>query len=291
MSAGGAPVTGTARSLRRPELEEERAFLLRSIEDLDAEHEAGDMSEGDYRALRDRYTARAAAVLRSLSALDETETDVHVGASGSGSVESRREEGDGEPRRPPSHRRRILLWGAVGAFAAAAVIVAATELATRLPGQTATGSLRLGAAQQIARTDAQAQALEEEGKPSEALTLYRQVLRQDPTQEQALAEAGWLEFEAGIAARNSAAATQGQRDEESAERVDPGAYAPHLYLGSMLLVERRPSDAADEFARFLSSSPPAGVVGRAWKFVVQAYTEAGKPVPAAPPGVTATSAP
>ena len=54
--------------MNRPELDDERAFLLRSLEDLEREHDAGDLSERDYAVLRDRYTAHAAAVLRSLDA-------------------------------------------------------------------------------------------------------------------------------------------------------------------------------------------------------------------------------
>ena len=50
-------------------LEEERDFLLRSLADLDAEHQAGDIDERDYRTLTDDYTARAAAVLHAIDAL------------------------------------------------------------------------------------------------------------------------------------------------------------------------------------------------------------------------------
>ncbi len=49
-------------------LEEERDFLLKSLEDLEAERAAGDISEADYVSLRDDYTARAAEVLRALDA-------------------------------------------------------------------------------------------------------------------------------------------------------------------------------------------------------------------------------
>src|SRR3954447_20002637 len=52
------------------DLLEERDFLLRSLRDLDAELAAGDIEEDDYLALKDEYTARAAAVIR---ALDEPE--------------------------------------------------------------------------------------------------------------------------------------------------------------------------------------------------------------------------
>ena len=51
---------------RLAELEEERRFLLGSIRDLEKEHEAGDVDEADFTALRDGYVARAAAVLREI---------------------------------------------------------------------------------------------------------------------------------------------------------------------------------------------------------------------------------
>ena len=47
-------------------LEEQRDFLLGSLDDLERERAAGDIDEADYEALRDDYTARAAAVLRAL---------------------------------------------------------------------------------------------------------------------------------------------------------------------------------------------------------------------------------
>ena len=48
------------------ELEEERDFLLRSLDDLDRERAAGDLDPADYVALKEDYTARAAAVLRAI---------------------------------------------------------------------------------------------------------------------------------------------------------------------------------------------------------------------------------
>src|SRR5690606_11549803 len=47
-------------------LEEERDFLLRSLDDLEREHDAGDVDDADYAELKDDYTARAAAVLRAI---------------------------------------------------------------------------------------------------------------------------------------------------------------------------------------------------------------------------------
>ena len=48
------------------ELEEERRYLLRSLKDLEREHDAGDVDEDDYVTLRDDYTVRAADVLRQI---------------------------------------------------------------------------------------------------------------------------------------------------------------------------------------------------------------------------------
>jgi tetratricopeptide (TPR) repeat protein len=58
-----------ARAASLRDLEEERDFLLRSISDLDRERAANDLTEADYRRLRDGYTVRAADVMRRLEAL------------------------------------------------------------------------------------------------------------------------------------------------------------------------------------------------------------------------------
>jgi hypothetical protein len=52
--------------MTRGELEDERSFLLSSLEDLDREYEAGDLSDQDHEMLRDGYIARAAEVIRAL---------------------------------------------------------------------------------------------------------------------------------------------------------------------------------------------------------------------------------
>ena len=48
-------------------LEEERDFLLGSLDDLDQEHENGELTDREYETLHDDYTRRAAAVLRALA--------------------------------------------------------------------------------------------------------------------------------------------------------------------------------------------------------------------------------
>jgi tetratricopeptide (TPR) repeat protein len=67
-SASPGAATGGA-SDPRLELGEERTAIYRALRELDFDHEAGHLSEDDYRGLRDAYEARAATVLRALDAL------------------------------------------------------------------------------------------------------------------------------------------------------------------------------------------------------------------------------
>lgn len=272
----------TSAEERRRELEDQRATLLRSIEDLDAERAVGDITDDDYRVLRDRYVARAAAVLRALEHDSGEVPPVSAAGGLPASPQLSAAEGPTPVRR---RRRRILLWGAVALFASAAVVLVTAELTTRLPGQTATGTITLSRAQQQQRTLAQAQVLETEGKDAQALTLYHQVLQQDPTQEQALAESGWLEFEAGVVAKNGTLLSDGQAQEQRAERADPTGYAPHLYLGSMLLVEGQWKGATGEYSQFLADDPPVSLEQTAWPYVVRAFDQAHETVPPVPAGV------
>src|SRR5687768_8310496 len=107
-----------ATASRREDLEAERDFLLRSLDDLEVERAAGGIDEASYRELHDDYTARAAAVLRTLR--------------------------DGVDARPVaraiSWQRRALIVGAIVAIAVGAGVALATSLGTRLPGETASGN-------------------------------------------------------------------------------------------------------------------------------------------------------
>ena len=49
------------------DLEAERDFLLRSLEDLDSELATGNIDPDTYRVLHDDYTARASAVIQSIA--------------------------------------------------------------------------------------------------------------------------------------------------------------------------------------------------------------------------------
>jgi tetratricopeptide (TPR) repeat protein len=274
------------------ELDDELQFLLDSLEDLERERAAGDLSETDYVVLRDRYTRRAAEVLRTLEpdattpgatdrpfavpTPDGTESEVFPRPGSPGGSVS-----DTAP--PPARRRRTLLvGGSLAVVAAVAVIVVVTQTGTRLPGQTATGSVSLSGGAEQRRTLAQAEELESSGNAAEALRLFQQVLAQDPDQPDALAQSGWLEFEAGVTSKNATVLSQAQNQEQAAARADPGAYAPHLYLGSMFLAEGNAADAVTQYRQFLADGPPPAEVQAAQPFIDQAFQKVGEAVPALP---------
>ncbi|HUC35518.1 MAG TPA: tetratricopeptide repeat protein [Acidimicrobiales bacterium] len=254
------------------QLDAERDALLMSLEDLEREHEAGDLSEEDYLVLRSRYTARAAHVLRSIEVSP-------VAFDGSDAHEK-------PVARPPKRRRRRRRWlavcGSLAILLAIALVLVLRATSSRLPGETVSGSVSLARQQQVQRTLAQAQLLEGEGDATQALALYHRVLEQDPSQPEALAESGWLEFQAGAQAKDPTLLSKGQEDEEKAEQADPRAYTAHLYLGSMLLAEGDASAAVAQYRSFLSEGPPSSVVRSAAPFVDRAFDDSGLVPPVLP---------
>ncbi|HTZ09926.1 MAG TPA: hypothetical protein VMB72_12685 [Acidimicrobiales bacterium] len=268
--------------MRRLDLEEERAHLLDSLTDLDRERDAGDLSDEDYRALRDRYVRRTARVLR---ALDEGH-GAGAAAPGAPGAEATARPAppphEPGPRRPRRRRRGLAVGGVTAIAAAVALLVVSTHTSARLPDQTPTGTVRLSPGEQRDVTLAQAETLEAQGQDARAVVLYRQVLAGDPDQADALAELAWLEYQAAVSARDGTVLATAQRQEERAARLAPSDDAPHLYLGTMLLAGGDAAGAADQFGRFLADHPATATVRQAWALVTEAYTRAGRPAPSFP---------
>jgi cytochrome c-type biogenesis protein CcmH/NrfG len=106
---------------RRRQLEDERDFLMRSLDDLELERESGGIDRESYDELHDDYTARAAAVIRTLrDGIDVTPAPA--------------------PRSPVRRRRRALLIAGIAVFAVLAGVSLAYAVGARLPGQTASGN-------------------------------------------------------------------------------------------------------------------------------------------------------
>ncbi len=222
------------------ELEEQRRFLLRSITDLDREHQYGDVDEHDYETLRDGYTARAAAVLRAIEA------------------------GHAEIPRGRRHRPRVVAAWIVGTVAVASLagwLVARTS-GQRLPGQSITGGLpgdevarKLAEARQFLGVD-----------PQQAIIRYQQVRELDPDNAEALTYLGWLVAQSGSAE----AASAGAEFLRGAIELDPTYADPHCFLAITSARFLQPPDtdtARREAQACLDNNPPSQMIGMIQGFV------------------------
>jgi hypothetical protein len=224
---------------RLAELEEERRFLLRSLRDLDAEHDAGDVDDHDYATLRDGYTKRAATVLRTI---DEGRS--------------------GLPAAPSRRRGRLLaVVAVVVAVGAAAGWMVARSSGQRLGGQEITGG---AAATDVATLLAQARALLNVD-PLQAQQLYRRVLEQRPDHAEALAYSGWLLFTASAGASDDVramAVDTAKQQLTKAVAADDSYADPHCFLAVIAAdAENDTRTARREVDQCLRLGPPADVRG------------------------------
>ena len=260
---------------RRWRLEDQRDFLLRSLADLRLELDAGDIEPRDYEALVVRDQGRLSAVEAELLDLDIEEAAAPDPAT------------DAQPVAPARSRRRPL-WLAVIATVAltAGITLLVIHLASpRLPGQPETGSITQNLTQEVQTQLAEASALVDQGTQSslaQALTVYRTVLTEDPDQPQALAETGWLEWEAGYSVGDSSLETTGKGLVQRSLKVEPNDYAAHLFLGTIELnQDHDPAAAVIQYDDFLSEHPPTSLITQAASLIKQADEAVGRPVPAA----------
>jgi tetratricopeptide (TPR) repeat protein len=156
-------------------LRDERDFLLRSLDDLDREHAAGDVDDHDYEVLRDDYTARAAAVLRSIDAGTDGGVRARAPLAGRG--------------------RAAIVVGGVLVFALLAGLLVARAAGRRDPGEVATGGIGQSATEMLNEAGRRAGDGDIEG----AIELYDEVLEGDPGNAEALTYKSWLQTLGGDA--------------------------------------------------------------------------------------------
>ena len=119
-------------SIDRDAIEAERDFLLRSLDDLEAERADGNVDAGTYQTLHDDYTARAAAAIRSLDAGTDLTPEPEAGGS--------------------KWMRRLTIGGIV-VFALVAAFALTHAVGQRQPGQTITGNNQVKGASGSTGTD------------------------------------------------------------------------------------------------------------------------------------------
>jgi cytochrome c-type biogenesis protein CcmH len=203
--------------------DEELVFLLTSLADLDRERAAGDIEDADYSALRDDYTARAAARLRGERVVSPTRTRRSL--------------------------RPIVVGAGVLALAGVAGMAVARTAGERVPGQTVAGGITETSGERLAR----AAALAGQGKLLDAIKLYDQVIKDDPQNAQALAYRGWLVRLAGRSGSDAALIDKGLSYVERAIAADPKYPDAHFFRGEILLRDKHDAAGAiPEFEAFLS---------------------------------------
>jgi cytochrome c-type biogenesis protein CcmH/NrfG len=257
---------------------DQRAFLEQSLADADAEYLAGDLSDADYLALRNRDMRRLAALEAVPSGVTGAVPVVAVGTTADTEVEPS-ESGGRRPAR--SRRNRWFLGGAVAAFGAAIVIAVFGFASGRQPGQSITGSFAETPQQQLKATLDQAATEENGGQLASAAQLYQSVLKQYPNNEIALAQLGWLEYQTGRSSSNATLVADGRAKLDQAVKIEPNDYAVRLYLGTVLLQQTGDSKGAvAEYRDFLADKPPRSVVSQAAPELREAFQAAGQPIPA-----------
>ena len=219
----------TIRELRPDELaalEEQRDFLLRSLDDLEQEHDAGDVDEHDYTSLRDDYTARAARVIRAI--------EVHQARVAAA----------------PSSRTRwrtLVTVAGVVVFALGAGLLVAQAAGRRQSGDSLTGNIRETTRQQI--DDAIGVAAE--GDYDGAVDQLDAVLDDDPENVEAMTWKGWFQYRSG-----DGASVQTLID---AAQADPEYPTTHAFLAVILRDLGQPDYALRELDRLDELNPPAEV--------------------------------
>jgi hypothetical protein len=218
---------------RLAELEEERRFLLRSINDLEREHEAGDVDDRDYEALRDGYVARAAGVLREIE--------------------------DGRAALPGTRRNPKLIVGTI----VATLVVAALAgwMVAHFSGQrTNTGQVQLSTADEITDQLAKARVAFSQSDTNTAVGAYKRVLDLDPGNVEATTYAGWLIVTSGVQGEQDSVIQIGIDQLRRAVSLDSTYADAHCLLAAALAQYTSPpdlTDAAPELATCTASDPPA----------------------------------
>ena len=235
----------------RRRLLDECRLLEASLADAVDEHAAGELDDMGLEKITARDRRRLAEVQQALVDLDVVDAELPAVAPSST-----------EPHAVARPRRRwgLLVLGALAIFVSIGALVVSQGSQQVPPTKSEVATL-------LVRADLLAQ----KGKVSEALALYSQVLAADPTQAEALAQSGFLTFEAGFSASSSQLVARGEAQVRQAAALAPKDYAPRLYLGVIeLLANADPAAALKEFSAFTALHPPTKWVKKAQPYIDKA---------------------
>ena len=270
-----APATPRKGSSRRPELdpdalaalEEQRDFLLRSLTDLDREHDAGDLEDDDYETLKDDYTARAAEVLR---AIDQHRTALDA--------------------RPPRSLGRTFAWvAAVVLFAVVSGVTVAQAMGARKAGESSSGGIDVA---QTSNQKANECVSKMNTDPEAASACFEKVLDDDKLNAVALT---WSAWQLSLSAdnfpepdRSTAKALAAYRLEKAVESQPRYSYA-RAFRAVVAYRNGRYVEAEQFLAEFQDNDPSADAAQVITQMDLEAkIAEAIASPPTTPAGTTPT---
>lgn len=254
-------------------LHDERDFLLRSLDDLEAERAAGAIDDETYATLHADYTARAAAVLRAMQRGDD-----HV-------------ETEGDDAR--AGRLKIGVWIGVVVFAVIAAVSLSFAMGARLPGQFVTGRAPEGVSaagstgRAVAVLEARVRANPSDPEAVKALARaylaqqeYAKALEQfvalatlTPNDPEPFAYSGWIARLAGLA-------DEGLPRIEQAIAIDASYPDARFFKGVIMFRDRNdPAAAIPEFQLYLAAAPDGPQSAAVRQLLAQAVAATSGGVP------------
>ena len=204
-------------------LEEQRDYLLKSLDDLESEHAAGDIDEIDYTELKDDYTARAAATIRTIDARKARVSDGGRGRS-----------------------RRLLWISGIAVIAIVAGIFIGQASGSRRAGEVGSGDIRANTRTKLLQAD---DALQNQ-QFDDAIELYDEVLEIEPSNVQALTYRAWVRY------RQDPVADLALPDFDEAIAVEPDYTDARVFNAIVLLEDGQPIEAAVQLKAFDATDPP-----------------------------------
>lgn len=172
------PSRATGRALDElASLDDERAMLLRSLSDLEAEYAAGDLDVADYHALKDDYVGRTASLIRRRA-------DIEAGIA---------EQIKTATSTVPRWRTPVAVVVTVVAAIGAGLAVARSA-GERVGRQGLTGTVNAAGANRSAEVSKLLKEAQDKlaADPLASLKSYDAVLAIDPQNPEAIAYGGWL---------------------------------------------------------------------------------------------------
>ncbi|HEY1739750.1 MAG TPA: hypothetical protein VGI86_13615 [Acidimicrobiia bacterium] len=243
---------------QRTELETEREFLVRSLDDLEAERADGGIDEVTYSTLHSDYTARTATVLRALA------SDTAPKAP--------------EGKRPPVRRgRRWTIVAAILAFAGIAAFSLAQSSGTRAPGGLPTGgvttpSVSSNSYEGHLQRAAQFRAEDIADQATKEYLAAANLRPKSPEPITDLADMLLVRFISGVD-NNTSLVTNASQLIDKAFTLDPH-YGPAFFdEGILLRFDKKPvAESVNAFNEYLKLDPKGEHVGDAQSFIQQLTT-------------------